>query len=265
MRAPSRPHGRGDAPADPIAWHPAMRRTLWTLKALTEGQRVLAYWTAMLLDEGAHHPNERRRARALQHASLLTPVLKAFLTHQGFHGSSAALQVLGGYGYVHDYGVEQHVRDARIAMVYEGTNEVQAIDLVIRKVLGDDGKALDDLIDDLLAATARPDQEPPAMAEPLKQMCAYAREAVPMLEQRRLQNPEAPFAVADDFLMALGYTLMAWAWLRMAQGAQRVADAGWKQDKLAAAQFGIDWLVPEGAGHWRRVLAPPASLPQLPG
>ncbi|MFZ4651369.1 MAG: acyl-CoA dehydrogenase family protein, partial [Rubrivivax sp.] len=148
-QAPSERAGSGSAPAsagaraaDPIALHPAMRHTLLRLQAMTEAQRVVAYRAALALDEAVHHedPAVRRQAAAL--AALLTPVVKAFCTHHGFQAASAALQVFGGYGYVAEYGIEQTLRDARIAMVYEGTNEIQAIDLLQRKVLADGGAAL---------------------------------------------------------------------------------------------------------------------------
>jgi alkylation response protein AidB-like acyl-CoA dehydrogenase len=146
MKAPFRPDAaQAGSPSgvDPIALHPAIRRTLLRLQALTEGQRVIAYRTAQLIDEAGHHADGERRARAAGLASLLTPVVKAFLAHQGFAGASAALQVFGGYGYVHEYGIEQSVRDSRIAMIYEGTNEIQAIDLLLRKVLGGGAQAFD--------------------------------------------------------------------------------------------------------------------------
>jgi alkylation response protein AidB-like acyl-CoA dehydrogenase len=138
-RAPVRPPraAAGDATsgADPIAWHPAVRRTLWTLKARTEGARVLAAWTAHALDLQAAAADPAQRAAAAERASLLTPVIKALLTDLGHHGADQALGVWGGHGYLHDWGIEQVVRDSRVAMIYEGSNEIQAIDLLLRKLM----------------------------------------------------------------------------------------------------------------------------------
>ncbi|OYU99385.1 MAG: acyl-CoA dehydrogenase, partial [Burkholderiales bacterium PBB5] len=140
MRAPQRPVGSAaGAGSDPIAWHPAMRRTLMTLRARTDACRALALWTALWLDEAEHHPEPTHRAAAAGHVALLTPVAKALFTDLGHRSADEALQVFGGYGYVREYGIEQTVRDSRIAMIYEGTNEIQAIDLVQRKLLDDGG------------------------------------------------------------------------------------------------------------------------------
>ena len=124
---------------DPIAEHPAMRRILATQRAWIDGCRVLAYRTALELDLAKHHADAARRDSAQRWCSLVTPVLKSAWTHQAFHGASECLQVFGGHGYVREWGIEQIVRDSRVAMIYEGTNEIQAIDLLVRKVLADGG------------------------------------------------------------------------------------------------------------------------------
>lgn len=126
MRAPVRPVGVSADAADPIHFHPAMRRTLLELRACTEGMRAVGYWVAHLLDEAEHQESPTERQRALQLAELLTPVIKAFFTDQGFRQASNALQVFGGYGYVSEFAIEQTLRDSRIAMIYEGSNEIQA-------------------------------------------------------------------------------------------------------------------------------------------
>ena len=136
---------------DPIAWHPAMHRILWTLQARTDACRLLAYSTALLLDEHDHHPDTARRAAAGGHVDLLTPVAKALFTDLGHRSADEALQVWGGDGDVHDFGIEQTVRDSRIAMIDEGTNKIQAIDQVQRKLL-DDGGARSNALQAALAA-----------------------------------------------------------------------------------------------------------------
>lgn len=257
--ARERVQGRGAA----IAAHPAVRRTLWSLRALAEGERVVAYWTAMLIDEAHHHPDAARRARADSLASLLTPVAKAFFTDNGHRGADEALQVWGGYGYVHEYGIEQTVRDSRIAMIYEGTNEIQAIDLLVRKVRGDGGAALAlllGLLDDEAAACG----ETPALAEfaaALRVQTAAARAAVAALGSAAPTDTEYPLRVADDFLRAMGLTLLAWAWARSARTALPHAADDWHADKLRASRFGVQWLLPEAAWRWQRVMARGAELP----
>lgn len=263
MRAPARPADVPRLPPDPIAWHPAVRRTLWTLNALTEGQRVAAYWTAMLLDEAEHHPSEARRRQASQRAAVLTPVLKAFLTHHGFHGSSAALQVFGGYGYVAEYGVEQHMRDARITMIYEGTNEIQAIDLLMRKVLPDRGEALLELLSEFEATASRCDGDLAPLGMALGHACALARQGIAVVLQAGEEGGEAVLPVADDFLMGVGYMLMAWAWCRIALAARDLTDKEWAAQKLTLARFGLTSLIHDGSSHWEKVRHLCAPLPWL--
>ena len=257
--ARERIQGRGKA----IAEHPAMRRTLWSLRALAEGQRVIAYWTAMLLDESHHHPDASRRAEADALVGLLTPVAKAFFTDNGHRGADEALQVWGGYGFVHDYGIEQTVRDSRIAMIYEGTNQIQAIDLLQRKVLDDGGARLCALLDRLLADA---DTAAPALAEfadALRAQSRAARQATAALVDGARQDPEWPLRAADDYLRGIGLTLLAWAWLRRAAAALAHAGNPWFDDTLRAARFGVQWLLPEAGWRWQRVRAQQAAVPAL--
>jgi alkylation response protein AidB-like acyl-CoA dehydrogenase len=152
-RAVTRPAGLAAASADAIALHPAMRRSLWRQRVIVEGSRAIAYESAHLLDLAEHAADAATRQTADAQVSLLTPVLKAFFTDNGFALASEALQLFGGHGYVHDWGIEQCVRDSRIAMIYEGTNEIQAIDLVVRKIVPDGGARFGALLDRLAAAT----------------------------------------------------------------------------------------------------------------
>ena len=257
-----RVQGRGKA----IAEHPALRRILWSQRALVEGERVVAYRAAQLLDEARHHPDARRRADAEAIVGVLTPVAKAFFTDNGHRGASEALQVWGGYGYVHDYGIEQVLRDSRIAMIYEGTNEIQAVDLLQRKVLDDGGSALEKLLAQLESEAEQADGEPRlvALAAALSSQIAAAREATAALRDGRDADPEWPLRVADDYLRALGFTLLAWAWAISARTAVRLGGGdGWLEGKIAAARFGVEWLLPEAEWRWRRVRARGAALPSL--
>ncbi len=257
--ARERVQGRGKAIAD----HPAVRRTLWSLRALAEGERVIAYWTAMLLDEAHHHPDAARRALAETWVGLLTPVAKAFFTDSGHRGADEALQVWGGYGFVHDYGIEQTVRDSRIAMIYEGTNEIQAIDLLQRKVLADGGADLESLLARLLADA---DAAPPALAEfadALREQVAAARSATAALVESARDDPEWPLRAADDYLRGIAFVLLAWAWLQRAAAAAPHAGDAWFDATLSAARFGLQWLLPEAAFRWQRVTAQRAEVPAL--
>ena len=257
--ARERIQGRGQ----PIAAHPAVRRTLWSLRALAEGQRVIAYWAAMLLDEAHHHPDAARRALADGWVGLLTPVAKAFFTDNGHHGADEALQVWGGYGFVHDYGIEQTVRDSRIAMIYEGTNQIQAIDLLQRKVLDDGGAKLASLLARLQADADEAPAAPAEFGAALREQIAAAQEATAALLQGRQADAEWPLRVADDYLRGIGFTLLVWAWLRRAQAAQARADDAWCGQTLQAARFGLQWLLPEAAWRWQRVRAQRCALPAL--
>ncbi len=266
MRAAVRPEGAKSA-ADPIALHPAMRHALLKVQALTEAQRVIAYRAAQCIDEGHHHPDAAVRERALKLAALLTPVVKAALTHNGFHGTSDALQVFGGYGFVVETGVEQSLRDARIAMIYEGTNEIQAIDLLQRKVLADGGLALGLLLDDLEAEAQRCEAAPALtpFAQALRAHCQHTRAATAALMERTSTHadPEAALRVADDYLWGLTHTLYAWAFAASARAATQEPDAPWAQAKTERMRYGVDWLLPMAQVHWHRVKAAALPLPAL--
>ena len=263
-RAPSRPAGRPAAVADPIELHPSVRRSLWTLKARTEGARVLAYWAAQALDEQAAHAEAGARAAAGDRATLLTPVIKALLTELGHYGADRALGVWGGHGYIHEYGIEQIVRDSRIALIYEGTNEIQAIDLVLRKILPDGGEKLGSLLDWAAAQC-----EGSAHATAARAGLQGVREAVAALRAEAATDPELPYRAADDLLFALGEALLACAWARSDAVAQAAlatgqGDTTFYQAKATLARYQFDWLGGELAQRLAAVQAARAPLPFLP-
>ena len=242
------------AAADPIAWHPAMRHTLLRLQAMTEGQRVIAYRAALAIDRAAHDPDAAVRAAESALAALMTPVVKTFCTHHGFHGASAALQVFGGYGYVREYGIEQTLRDARIAMIYEGTNEIQAIDLLQRKVLADGGAALQRWLQEAMAEASRCEAAGLGdAATVLRSECTAAEEATQAVARAAAQDREAPLRVADDYLMGLSHTLLAWAFAASLRAARTTPDPQWAQGKSERMTYGLQWVVPQAEVHWARV------------
>lgn len=213
--------------ADAISGHPAMRRLLDTQRAWIDGGRVLAYRTAMELDIAKHHPDATRQASAQRWCSLVTPVLKAAFTHQAFYGASECLQVFGGHGYVREWGIEQIVRDARVPMIYEGTNEIQAIDLLVRKVLADGGAGMAALLQDLQTGL---EAGRPGDADVLRRF-ADLRELTARLAAASQTHPVLAYEAADDYLRVVALALLAWAWSRIDRVA---ADAPrWRQASAA--------------------------------
>jgi len=227
MRAPGA--ARSGEAADLIILHPAVRRILDTQRAWVDGARVLAYRTGIELDLAKHHPDADRRAAAERWCGFITPVLKAACTDQAFHGASECLQVFGGHGYVREWGIEQVVRDSRVAMIYEGTNEIQAIDLLSRKVLPDGGAAFCAFLADLKPAHA-------ALAERLTALGRVAQ-AVATGAQA---SPDLPYGIAGDFLRATALALLAWGWERIG-AASELAGERW----TAPARALDAWILPE--------------------
>jgi alkylation response protein AidB-like acyl-CoA dehydrogenase len=237
MRAPGK--GRGAGEADLIAEHPAMRRILDTQRAWIDGGRVLAYKTAIELDQIKHGAPEAQPF-AQRWCALVTPIMKAVFTHQAFHGGSDCLQVFGGHGYVREWGIEQHIRDARVAMIYEGTNEIQAIDLLVRKVLADAGQSLNALLDFVeadLPAKAPTRTASVARIGTLRAITKQIVDAAP-------KDAQLPFRVADDYLRACALVLLDWAWLRI-DAAVDSDTPNATQRWQAPAQALRQWVLPE--------------------
>lgn len=236
MRAPAgqtvKP--KSAAEADFIIEHPAIQRILNTQRAWVDGGRVLAYQTAVALDR-IKHANKEDAVKAQRWCALVTPVMKAAFTHQAFHGGSDCLQVLGGHGYVREWGIEQIVRDARVAMIYEGTNEIQAIDLLVRKIMADGGQSLNQLLDDMKA----PSQTESAEATQLRQLTQHIVSAAP-------QDPSLGHRVADDYLRAMALVMLQWAWQRIDASLNEQTSelkTRWQAPSKAFRQ----WVLPEFA------------------
>ncbi|HET6827909.1 MAG TPA: acyl-CoA dehydrogenase family protein [Ramlibacter sp.] len=222
MRAPGKLRGTGET--DPIIRHPAVRRILETERAWIDGLRLLAYRTGVELDIARHHGDGSCREAARQWCSLVTPVLKALCTEQGFLGASRCLQVFGGHGYVKEWGIEQIVRDARVTMLYEGTNEIQAIDLLVRKVLPDGGAALRSLLAALRAEKSN------AQVDALFDALTVATAE---LVERAAVDAVLPYEAADDYLRAVGLALFAWAWCKIG-ASPRASGPRWSAPAEAA-------------------------------
>jgi alkylation response protein AidB-like acyl-CoA dehydrogenase len=238
MRAPGR--AKSAAEADLIAEHPAMRRILDSQRAWIDGGRLLAYRTALELDIAKHHPDAELRAKAQRWCSLATPVIKAAFTHQAFYGGSECLQVFGGHGYVREWGVEQNVRDSRVAMIYEGTNEIQAIDLLVRKVVADGAEQFNLWMDDLRSEL---NPQVPADARVLERI-QKLHDQTQAVCLGAAKDATLAHWVADDYLRAVAVLLLDWAWAQIAREVQKLPPSEqprWSEPAKALQR----WVVPE--------------------
>ncbi|WP_419735811.1 acyl-CoA dehydrogenase C-terminal domain-containing protein [Pseudomonas sp. COR18] len=252
--------------ADPIISHPDVRRMLLTQKTLVEGCRLLAACVARELDLEHGDPDPQARAAAGHRAALLIPIVKAFLTDVGQEVSSLAVQVHGGHGYIREWGMEQLMRDSRITQLYEGTNGIQALDLIRRKVLADGGEQVQQLIRELLdevAACSDPalDEMARVVGQRLEQWRSLSQHVLDVCRA----DPQEIGAVSVDFLAYSGYVLLAALWLRAAVCAAAALDRGtddraFYQAKLQAAEFYWRRLLPRAGAHREALLGGAACL-----
>ncbi|MFM2275754.1 MAG: hypothetical protein RL211_1626 [Pseudomonadota bacterium] len=242
-----------DKPADPIIVHPDVRKMLLTAKAYAEGGRALAIYCSVLLEKAHYHPDEKVRKDSDEMLSLLTPITKAFLTDNGFESTVMCQQVFGGHGYIKEWGMEQFVRDARINMIYEGTNTIQSLDLMGRKILGNNGATLKKF-GKLVAALVEEEGVNEKMAEfinPIAFLGDKMTKFTTELGFKGFQNPDEVGAAAVDYLRVAGHLVMGYFWARMAQVALSEIAAGnadpFYQAKLQTARFYFAKLFPETA------------------
>lgn len=241
-----------DKPADPITVHPDVRRMLLTQKAISQAGRALVLETALHYDLSHRHPDKAVREESDAFVQLMTPVLKSHLTDMGFEMSSLALQCFGGYGYIREYGAEQYVRDARITMIYEGTNGVQAMDLVGRKLAHDFGKYLRGYFHGIQQFIDR-HKANPAMLEftkPLEKHVGYLQQASLWLAQAGLANPDDAGAAAVEYQRLFAVVTFGYIWVRQAEIAlkkleNRDGDTKFYQDKLDTARFYTARILPQ--------------------
>lgn len=246
MRALSGPQAP-ELAADPIIVHADVRRMLLTQRAYLEGSRALAYWAALLTDVGERHVDLAQRKQAEDLLTLLTPVVKAFISDAACECTNLAVQVYGGHGYIVESGVEQLVRDARINPIYEGTNGIQSLDLLGRKVLADGGvrmKVFGQLVQQF--AQAHKDNEP--MREflaPLEATGALVMECSLQIGARAMENRDEVGAAAVDYLRLFGHYVYAYLWARMAQASLGRGDDPFHAAKRVTARFYMQRLLPE--------------------
>jgi hypothetical protein len=258
MRALTGPKAPEKA-ADPIIVHPDVRRMLLTQKAYAEAGRAFTYWAALNIDKELSHSDEAVRAEAADFVALLTPVIKAFLTDNAFEGTNMGMQIYGGHGFISEWGMEQYVRDARINMIYEGTNSIQALDLLGRKILGDMGAKLK-RFGKLVADFVEEEGVKPEMQEfinPLADIGEKVQKLTMEIGMKAMQNPDEVGAAAVPYLRTVGHLVFSYFWARMARVALDSAASGdaFYVAKLATARFYFAKLLPETASTIRAARA----------
>lgn len=242
-----------DKAADPLTVHGDVRRMLLNMKALNEGGRAFSTYVAMQLDEAKFSEDEACRKQAEAKVALLTPIVKAFLTDMGFESCVNGQQVLGGHGYIREWGQEQLVRDARIAQIYEGTNGIQALDLLGRKIAANDGAFLNDFLADIRLFIQSSSQS--EFAQPLSDAVDKLEEATKQLLLQAKADPNTINASCVDYLHGVSYVIYAWVWARMAEtAAQKLAEGSseesFYQGKLKTARYFYQRLLPKADAHF---------------
>ncbi len=238
--------------ADPLTVHPDVRRMLLTMRANTEGSRALAIWLGMLLDKSAHETDPMNKQQAEDLIALLTPIAKAYLTDLGFESTVLGQQVFGGHGYIREHGMEQLVRDARIAQIYEGTNGVQAMDLVGRKLNAENGRYLNTYLE-IISGYLAENENDAALQEfiqPLAEALSHLQQATDWLARAARSNMDEVGAAAYDYLRLAGLVTLAFMWAQMAQTAltaSQHSDELFYKSKLKTARFFMQRLLPQTA------------------
>ena len=256
-----------DKPADPIIVHPDVRRMLLTAKAYAEGGRAFCSYVALQLDKELNHPDEEVRKECADQVALLTPVIKAFLTDNAWVSTSECLQVYGGHGFISEWGMEQYVRDARINMIYEGTNTVQSLDLLGRKILMDNGAKLRKFGEQIKAFVEAngTDEAMNEFITPLGDIGDKVTKLTMEIGMKAFQNPDEVGAAAVPYLRVVGHMIFAYFFAQMAKVALAKQDSGdnFYKAKLATARFYFARLLPETAMLIRQARSGSASLMAL--
>ena len=261
-----------DKAADPIIVHPDVRRTLLSIRAFNEAARAMVVWTSLKSDVAHRSQDPKDRQAADDHMGLMTPVIKGVLTDQGFANTVSAQQVFGGHGYIAEHGMEQFVRDARIAMIYEGANGIQALDLVGRKLPKDGGRALQAFLGEVSGFIKEhgADAELAPFVKPLGQALGELQQATMWFMQNALGNPENAGAGSTDYMHLFGLVALGYMWCLIAAAAKTRAAAGGNgaadrlNVKLTTGRFFVERLLPAATTHLARIKAGAASTMALP-
>ena len=260
-----------DKPADPIIVHPDVRRALMSMRAFNEAGRALVLWTALKSDVAHRSDDENERKSADDHMGLLTPVIKGVLTDGGFANAVMAQQIFGGHGYIAEHGMEQFVRDARIAQIYEGANGIQALDLVGRKLGKDGGRAIMAFFNEVqtyLKERVNNDAMNPYL-KPLGASLAHLQEASMWFMQNAMAKPDNAGAGSYDYMHLFGLVALGYMWCRIAEAAiaklpEANGSAARLNAKLVTARFFMERMLPETATRLTRIQAGAASTMELP-
>lgn len=260
-----------EKPADPIIVHPDVRRMLLSMRATIEGCRALGAWVARALDIERRSPEPDIRQGAEDLVMLMTPVVKALFTDLGFAATNLGVQVLGGHGYIREHGMEQYVRDCRIAQIYEGTNSIQALDLLRRKLPAHGGRLLRQLLDPLRQALERrrDSSELAVFVKPLAEAFGRLQQATLRMTQTSTANIEQAAVVANEYLRLLGLVALGYMWLRTVEVAlpkvATTADGdGFYRGKIATARFFFEYMLPETGTLFLTIMAGGMSVLDFP-
>jgi alkylation response protein AidB-like acyl-CoA dehydrogenase len=261
-----------DAKADPIIVHPDVRRMLMEMKAFNEGARALVLWGALQVDVSRRAQMEEEREAASDLLGLLTPVIKGYLTDQGFAAAVNGQQIHGGHGYIREWGMEQFVRDARIAQIYEGTNGIQALDLVGRKLGQNGGRAIQGflkLLAEEIGDAKAAGGDAGALAERLEKAVGDLQASTMWLMQNGMANPNHAGAAAYPYMTLAGHVCLGLMWLRMVRASAAAleggaADRGFHEAKLVTARFFAERVLPETGALRRKLEAGADTVMALP-
>ncbi|MGI6850889.1 acyl-CoA dehydrogenase [Mesorhizobium sp. 1B3] len=261
-----------DKKADPIIVHPDVRRTLMTIKSFNEAGRALILWTAIKSDVAHRSGDEKDRQAAEDHMSLMTPVIKGVLTDKGFDHAVMAQQLFGGHGYIEEHGMSQFVRDARIAMIYEGANGIQALDLVGRKLAMNGGRAVQAFFKEVgeFCEENRADEKMAPFTKQLKKGLNDLQAATMWLMQNAMAKPDNAGAASTDYMHLFGLVALGYMWAQMAKAAQaKLADgadgkSSFYENKLVTARFFMERVMPETAAHLARISSGADTMMALP-
>jgi alkylation response protein AidB-like acyl-CoA dehydrogenase len=261
-----------DKPADPIIVHPDVRRTLMTIKSFNEAARALVMWTAIASDLHRRSEDEKIRQTADDQMGLLTPVIKGVLTDTGFANCVMAQQMFGGHGYIAEHGMEQFVRDARITMMYEGANGIQALDLVGRKLPKDGGRALQAFFAEVQGFLKEHGNNPAmkVYVEPLGKALGHLQQATMWFMGNAIGKPDNAGAGSTDYMHMFGLVALGYMWCRMAAAANEKLKAGANgaadrmNGKLVTGRFFMERVLPETQAQLARISSGAASTMELP-
>ncbi len=256
-----------EKPADSIIVHPDVRRNLLLMKSFIEGARALSVWTGIKLDEHHHHPDQDVRKDADDFVALMTPIIKAYFTDWGFESTSLAVQTFGGSGYCREYGVEQYMRDARITMIYEGTNGIQGLDLIGRKMGADFGRALRQFFHPA-QAYIEANQDNEDLAEfifPFMKAFAKLQQVTLQLGQKAMKNRDEAGAAGTDYLRMFALVVMGYVWLKMIEVSKAKIISGegntkFYKNKIKTGRFFFERVLPEANTRFRIIMSGAKTL-----